>query len=73
MIPAGANRLIVVGAQSEVCVDTTCRRAFSLGFDVVLPADGHSTWDNDVLTASQIIAHTNRTLAQWFVRLAPPI
>ena len=66
---AGVKRLIVAGAQTEVCVDTTCRRAATLGIDVDLVADGHSTWDNDTLTADQIIRHTNQTLAGWFVRL----
>ncbi len=65
----GINRLIVMGAQTEVCVDTTCRRAFSLGFGVTLVSDGHSTWANDTLTADQIIPHTNDTLAGWFVHL----
>jgi nicotinamidase-related amidase len=66
---AGINRLIVMGAQTEVCVDTTCRRAFGLGFSVTLVSDGHSTWDNATLTAEQIIRHTNVTLAGWFVNL----
>lgn len=65
----GAKRLIVVGAQSEVCVDTTCRRAFSLGLDVTLVSDGHSTWNNAILTADQIIRHTNQTLGGRFARL----
>jgi nicotinamidase-related amidase len=65
----GAKRLIVAGAQSEVCVDTTCRRAFSLGFDVTLVSDAHSTWNNAVLNADQIIRHTNETLGGRFVRL----
>jgi nicotinamidase-related amidase len=64
-----ATRLIIVGAQSEFCVDTTCRRAFSLGFEVILVSDAHSTWNNASLTAAQIIQHTNQTLAEWFVRL----
>lgn len=65
----GINRLLIMGAQTEVCVDTTCRRAFSLGFNVTLVSDGHSTWDNATLRADQIIRHTNDTLAGWFVRL----
>jgi nicotinamidase-related amidase len=64
---SGVKRLIVAGAQTEICVDTTCRRAFALGFDVTLVSDAHSTWDNDTLTADQIIRHTNQTLARWFV------
>jgi nicotinamidase-related amidase len=68
---SSTNRLVVVGAQTEFCVDTTCRRAFALGFDVMLISDGHSTWDNDTLSADQIIKHTNQTLAKWFVHIAP--
>ena len=63
------GQLFIVGIQSDFCVDTTCRRAFSLGYDVVLVEDGHSTWDNGVLTAEQIIAHHNRTLGSSFVKL----
>jgi nicotinamidase-related amidase len=63
------GRLFVVGIQTDFCVDTTCRRAFSLGYDVGLVEDGHSTWDNEVLTAAQIIAHHNRTLGSSFVKL----
>ena len=64
-----ATRLVVIGAQTEVCVDTTCRRAYALGFDVSLVSDAHSTWDNKILTADQIIRHTNQTLAGWLVSL----
>ena len=56
------KRLIVAGIQTEYCVDTTCRRAFSLGYEVVLISDAHSTWNTDVLSADQIIAHHNKTL-----------
>ena len=64
-----AGRLIVAGIQTEFCVDTTCRRAFSLGYDVTLVSDAHSTWDTDVLSADQIIAHHNKTLGGTFVTL----
>jgi nicotinamidase-related amidase len=59
----GVDRLIVCGFQSEFCVDTTTRRALALGYPVTLVADGHSTVDNGVLSAAQISAHHNRTLA----------
>ena len=65
----GARRLVVAGAQTEFCVDTTCRRAFSLGFETLLVSDAHSTWDTESLTADQIIRHTNQTLSGWFVSL----
>jgi nicotinamidase-related amidase len=65
----GIKHLVVAGIQTEYCVDTTCRRAYSLGYDVTLVQDGHSTWDTPDLQASQIVAHHNRTLGGWFVTL----
>lgn len=59
------KRLILCGIQSDVCIDTTCRRAFSLAYDVVLAADAQSTWDRGDLTAEQIIKHENDVL-RWF-------
>ncbi|MGD8399630.1 MAG: cysteine hydrolase family protein [Bacillota bacterium] len=56
------DRLIIVGLQTEFCVDTTCRRAFSLGYQNALVSDGHSTYDSESLTAAQIIEHHNRIL-----------
>lgn len=61
----GIEHVILAGMQSELCVDTTCRRASSLGYDVTLVSDAHSTWNNSALTAQQIIDHVNATL-RWF-------
>ena len=56
------KRLVVAGLMTQYCIDTTCRRAFSLGYDVVLAGDAHSTGDTAGLTAAQIIAHHNASL-----------
>ncbi|HTI15755.1 MAG TPA: cysteine hydrolase family protein [Dictyobacter sp.] len=58
----GIQHLIVAGGQTEYCVDTTIRRATSLGYDVTLVKDAHITFDTDILTAPQIIAFYNDTL-----------
>ncbi|MBI6872694.1 cysteine hydrolase family protein [Clostridium aciditolerans] len=58
----GVNKLVITGVQTEFCVDTTCRCAFSLGYKNVLVSDGHSTYDSDILSASQIIEHHNRII-----------
>jgi nicotinamidase-related amidase len=58
----GVEHLVIIGVKTEYCVDTTSRTATSLGFDVTLVGDGHSTTDNQVLHAEQIIAHHNSHL-----------
>jgi nicotinamidase-related amidase len=61
----GIDHLIVAGGMTEYCIDTSCRRAITLGYDVTLVGDGHLTRDNGVLSAAQIIAHHNRVLDEF--------
>ncbi len=58
----GITHLIIAGCKSEICVDATCRRATNLGYNVTLVSDAHSTTNNAVLTAQQIIAYHNHIL-----------
>ncbi len=64
------RRLILCGMQSDFCVDTTCRSAFSHDYQVVLVSDAHTTLDNEVIPANKIVAHHNRIL-RGFARIAP--
>jgi nicotinamidase-related amidase len=58
----GVDCLMIAGCMTQYCVDTTVRRAVSLGFDVTLAGDGHMTEDSGVLRFEQIIAHHNSVL-----------
>ena len=58
----GIKRLIITGAQTQMCVDTTTRRAVASGYDVLLVSDAHTTDDSETLPAEQIIAFYNETL-----------
>jgi len=65
----GIENLVIMGLQTEYCIDTTCRRGSLLGFTIKLVMDGHSTWDSDILSAPKIIAHHNAVLGNLFVEL----
>ncbi|WP_232463451.1 isochorismatase family protein [Tumebacillus avium] len=58
----GVKTLVVCGCKTDYCVDTATRRATTLGYQVIVAKDAHSTTDNGVFTAEQIIAHHNRNL-----------
>ncbi|RMA89342.1 MULTISPECIES: cysteine hydrolase family protein [Enterobacter] len=66
----GIKQLVIAGMKTEFCVDTTCRAAPELGFRTVLISDAHTTMDNAHLSATDIIAHHNSTLAGPFVMLS---
>jgi len=56
------QQLVIAGCMTQYCVDTTVRRAVSLGYDVVLASDGHTTADTRTLRFEQIVAHHNALL-----------
>lgn len=68
-----AKRLILCGLQTDCCVDTTCRRASSEGYDTILAADAHTTFDFEVLDAPTAIRYHNWTLAKRFATVLPAV
>lgn len=59
----GIDHLVIGGCMTQFCIDTSVRRAVSLGYDVTLLSDGHTTADMGALTFEQIIAHHNALLS----------
>lgn len=55
--PHNLSSIEICGAQTQLCIDTTIRIAFHLGFSVTILNNGFSTFDSDHLTAEQINAH----------------
>lgn len=70
LITMGVEKLIVAGMQSEMCIDTTVRRAYGLGYEVELVTDGHTTWSSAIMTDEHIVAHHNQVLGRRFAKLA---
>lgn len=53
----GLRKLIVVGMQTEYCMDTTIRNAFSRGYQLMGVKGCHTTYDSPVLQAADAIHH----------------
>jgi len=68
---ARVGRLVVAGAESDVCIRSTIHGAFTRGYDVTLVGDAHTSSDKSVWGApppEQVIAHTN---LYWGHQTAP--
>ena len=57
------SHLYIGGFATEFCIDSTVRRASSLGYQLTLLADAHTTHDKKHLSAKKIIEHHNLTLS----------
>jgi nicotinamidase-related amidase len=53
------GRIFVCGYATEFCIDTSVRRAASLGLETVVITDAHTTRNRPHLKAPQIIEHHN--------------
>lgn len=49
------NRLVIVGMQSEYCIDATIKSAFEKDYQIIVPHGATSTFDNEGFYAEQII------------------
>ena len=67
----GVGRLVVVGAQTDMCIRSTLHGAFARGYDATLVGDAHTTEDQTEWGApppDKVIAHTN---LYWNYQTAP--
>ena len=58
-----ADNVVITGAATEFCVDTTLRSCLSKGFNLTAIADAHTTADREHLSARSIVEHHNWTWA----------
>jgi nicotinamidase-related amidase len=67
----GVGRLVVAGAQTDMCIRSTLHGALARGYDAILVKDAHTTEDLSAWGApppAAVIAHTNM---YWSDQKAP--
>lgn len=55
LIEQGIENIIIMGMQTEFCMDATVKAAFEHGFHVFVPENSNTTFDNEYLPAIQTI------------------
>ena len=53
------NTIILTGLQTEYCMDATCKRAFERGFNVIIPEQSNTKFDNEYLTGEKLYEFFN--------------
>ncbi|MBQ7147285.1 MAG: isochorismatase family protein [Pseudobutyrivibrio sp.] len=62
------KRLMIVGLQTNFCIDASVKSAFERGFQVIIPAGTNSTFDNDYMDGETTYRYYNEMM--WPERFA---
>jgi len=54
---AGEDTLMIIGLQTNFCIDATVKSAFERGYRVVVPEGANSTFDNPYMTGETTCAY----------------
>lgn len=49
----GEGEIVVIGLQTDYCMDATIKCGFEHGFKIIVPEYTNSTFDNDFMTGEQ--------------------
>ena len=49
LVETGEKQLMVVGMQTDFCIDATIKSGFDLGFEMIVPEHTNSTFDNQYM------------------------
>ena len=62
------DTLMIVGLQTNFCIDATVKSAFERGYKVIIPQGANSTFDNDYMTGEVTYKYYNDMM--WPERFA---
>lgn len=68
LLEKGEKELMVVGLQTDYCMDATVKCGFEHGFQMIVPEGGNTTFDNDFMTGEETYNYYNRFM--WPKRYA---
>ena len=61
------KRLMIIGLQTNYCIDCTVKSAFERGFEVIIPEGTNSTFDNDYMTGETTVRYYNEDIWEELV------
>ena len=61
------RRLMIIGLQTNYCIDATVKSAFERGYDVIIPEGTNSTFDNDFMSGETTVRYYNEDVWEELV------
>ena len=61
------KRLMIIGLQTNYCIDCPVKSAFERGFEVIIPEGTNSTFDNDYMTGETAVRYYNEDVWEELV------
>ena len=61
------KRLMIIGLQTNYCIDATVKSAFERGYEVIIPEGTNSTFDNDYMSGETTIRYYNEDVWEELV------
>lgn len=62
------DTIILVGLQTEYCIDATCKSAFDYGYEIIIPEETNTTFGNEYLSGDKLYEFYNYKI--WNKRFA---
>jgi nicotinamidase-related amidase len=62
------DTIILVGLQTEYCIDATLKSAFDYGYKIIIPEETNTTFDNEYLSGEKLYEFYNHKI--WNKRFA---
>ena len=61
------KRLMIIGLQTNYCIDATVKSAFERGYEVIIPEGTNTTFDNDYMTGETTVRYYNEDVWEELV------
>lgn len=58
---------MIIGLQTNYCIDATVKSAFERGYTVIIPEGANTTFDNDYMTGETTVRYYNEDIWEELV------
>jgi nicotinamidase-related amidase len=65
------RRLMIIGLQTNYCIDATVKSAFERGYEVIIPEGTNSTFDNDYMNGETTVRYYNEDVWENLADVVP--